>query len=104
MRLRGDGRRRRFWAPARVNAEKTGNRLMRSSRPVPCLYRFAGNDRAAQRSATFYTWVETCRLHGVDAPTWLADVCPRIATTRPSDDADLLPQWWARLRQTRVAA
>ena len=67
-------------------------------------YMFAGNDRAAQRSATFYTWVETSRLHGVDPPTWLADVLPRIATTRPSDYPDLLPRRWAELRQMRIAA
>lgn len=67
-------------------------------------YMFAGNDRAAQRSATFYTWVETCRLHRVDPPTWLADVLPRIATTRPSEYADLLPRRWAELRKMSVAA
>lgn len=67
-------------------------------------YMFAGNDRAAARSATFYTWVETCRLHGVDPPTWLADVLPRIATTRPSEYADLLPRRWAELRKMSAAA
>ena len=67
-------------------------------------YMFAGSDSAAKRSATFYTWVETSRLHGVDPPTWLADVLPRIATTRPSDYPDLLPRRWAELRQMRIAA
>ena len=67
-------------------------------------YMFAGNDRAAARSATFYTWVETCRLHGVDPPTWLADVLPRIATSRPSDYPDLLPGRWAELRKMSAAA
>jgi transposase/uncharacterized coiled-coil protein SlyX len=67
-------------------------------------YMFAGNDQAAARSATFYTWVETCRLHGVDPPTWLADVLPRIATTRPSDYGDLLPKRWAELREMAAAA
>lgn len=51
-----------------------------------------------------HTWVETCRLHGVDPPTWLADVLPRIATTRPSEYADLLPGRWAALRRMKVAA
>jgi transposase len=67
-------------------------------------YMFAGNDCAAARSATFYTWVETCRLHGVDPPTWLADVLPRIPTTRPSDYGDLLPKRWAELRKMAAAA
>ena len=48
--------------------------------------------------------VETCRLHGVDPPTWLADVLPRIAAARPSDYPDLLPQRWKELRQRLAAA
>lgn len=67
-------------------------------------YMFAGSDAAAARAATFYTWVETCRLHRVDPPTWLADVLPRIATTRPSDYGDLLPHRWAELRRQSRAA
>jgi transposase len=67
-------------------------------------YMFAGSDAAAARAATFYTWVETCRLHGVDPPTWLADVLPRIATTRPSEYDDLLPHRWAELRRQSSAA
>lgn len=67
-------------------------------------YMFAGSDAAAARAATFYTWVETCRLHGVDPPTWLADVLPRIATTRPSEYGDLLPYRWAELRAQSAAA
>lgn len=67
-------------------------------------YLFAGNDDAARRGATFYTWVETCRLHGVDPPAWLADVLPRIATTKPSDYPDLLPARWAELRRISAAA
>lgn len=67
-------------------------------------YMFAGSDAAAARAATFYTWVETCRLHGVDPPTWLADVLPRIATTRPSEYGDLLPHRWAELRRRVRAA
>lgn len=67
-------------------------------------YMFAGSDAAAARAATFYTWVETCRLHGVDPPTWLADVLPRIATTRPSQYGDLLPPRWAELRRSARAA
>jgi hypothetical protein len=65
---------------------------------------FAGSDQAGQRSATFYTWVETCRLQGVDPPTWLADILPLIATTRPSDYPDLLPKRWGELRRMRIAA
>lgn len=67
-------------------------------------YLFAGSDAAAARAATFYTWVETCRLHGVDPPTWLADVLPRIATTRPSAYGDLLPHRWVEHRRRSSAA
>lgn len=67
-------------------------------------YMFAGSDAAGARAATFYTWVETCRLHGVDPPTWLADVLPRISTTKPSQYGDLLPHRWAELRRPSIAA
>ena len=67
-------------------------------------YLFAGSTKAAERSAMFYTLVETCRLHKVDAPTWLADVLPRIAVTKPSDYASLLPAKWAAERKAKSAA
>lgn len=67
-------------------------------------YMFAGSNAAAARAATFYTWVQTCRIHGVDPPTWLADVLPRIATIRPSQYGDLLPHRWAELRRRANAA
>lgn len=67
-------------------------------------YMFAGSIAAAKRSATFYTFVATCELHGVDPQEWLADVLPRIDTTRKSQLVDLLPMNWAATRQVRMAA
>ena len=67
-------------------------------------YMFAGSTAAAQRSATFYTFVATCELHHVDPQEWLADVLPRIETTRKSQLVDLLPMNWAAARQARMAA
>jgi hypothetical protein len=67
-------------------------------------YLFAGSNQAAERSAMFYTFVETCRLHGVDVQTWLADVLPKIARTRPSEYEQLLPQNWIAARRAEAAA
>lgn len=67
-------------------------------------YMFAGSIAAAKRSATFYTFVATCELHGVDPQEWLADVLPRIDTTRKSQLVDLLPMNWVAARERRLAA
>lgn len=68
-------------------------------------YLFAGSDDAARRSAIFYTFISTCRQHGVDPVAWLTDVLPRIETTRRDRLAELLPQNWTMTAvETRTAA
>lgn len=67
-------------------------------------YMFAGSDAAGKRSATFYSFVATCLQHNVDPYDWLAYVLPRIATTRRSEHANLLPMNWKRARAERLAA
>lgn len=57
-------------------------------------YLFAGSDRGAERSAIFFTFIASSQLHGVDPVAWLTAVLPRIATTRPSQLVDLLPDGW----------
>lgn len=57
-------------------------------------YLFVGSIAAGHRAATYYTFIETCRLHGVDPEVWLTDVLPRIANTRKSELKELLPQAW----------
>lgn len=95
----------RFLLDGRIPIDN--NRAERALRAVAVgrkNYLFAGSNKAAERSAMFYTFVETCRLHKVDPPTWLADVLPRIAVTRPSDYATLLPAQWAAAKQAKSAA
>ena len=62
-------------------------------------FMFAGSDAGAERSAIFFTFVATCRQHGVDAMEWLTDVLPRIAHTRPSHLPELLPEQWMAKRR-----
>jgi transposase len=58
-------------------------------------YLFAGSDAGARHAAVLYTVIATCRLHGIDAFAYLADVCERIATGWPQSRlADLLPDAW----------
>ena len=66
-------------------------------------YLFAGSTKSAQRNALFYTFVETCRLHGIDPPTYLADVLPRIVAIGRNDYATLLPQNWGAARAKHAA-
>lgn len=67
-------------------------------------YMFAGSDAAGERSATFYSFVATCLQHKVDPHAWLAWVLPRIAHTKKSELADLLPMNWQRDIENRLAA
>lgn len=64
---------------------------------------FAGSDAGAERSALFFTFVMTCKQHGVDPVAWLTDVLPRIATTRPAQYGDLLPHRWRDMRKAASA-
>ena len=66
------------------------------------VYLHAGSLKAAERAALFYTFAWTCEQHGIDPEAWLADVLPRIRTTRPSQYAALLPQHWRPAADTRA--
>jgi hypothetical protein len=63
-------------------------------------FMFAGSDSGAERSAMFFTFIATCRQHGVDPVEWLTDVLPRIAQTRASQLPELLPEQWLAKRRT----
>lgn len=67
-------------------------------------YLCAGSIKAAERAALFYTFVRTCMQHDVDPLAWLTYVLPRIATTRPSRYADLLPMNWKQAQAAALAA
>jgi transposase len=60
-------------------------------------YLFAGSDDGARHGAVHYTLIATCRLHGIDAQAYLADVYAKIAGGWPHRLlAELLPDAWLR--------
>jgi transposase len=60
-------------------------------------YLFAGSDDGARHGAVHYTLIATCRLHGIDAQAYLADVYEKIAGGWPHRRlAELLPDAWLR--------
>ena len=72
-------------------------RLMRMVAVGRRNYLFAGSDDGARHGAVHYTLIATCRLHGIDAQAYLADVYARIAGGWPHRRlAELLPDAWLR--------
>jgi hypothetical protein len=61
---------------------------------------FAGSDAGGERAAVAYTILGCCTLAEVDPVKYLADVLPRLATTklRLCDMPALLPAAWKRAR------
>lgn len=55
---------------------------------------FAGSHDAADRSAIYFTFIITCRLHNINPYQWLLDVYNRIESTKPSQLPELLPHRW----------
>ncbi|MER8594300.1 IS66 family transposase [Mesorhizobium sp. M1182] len=58
---------------------------------------FSGNFAAAERSAVVLSIIETCKLCGVDAEAYMADVTERIQNDWPASRWDELMPWtWGR--------
>jgi len=55
---------------------------------------FVAHDDSGQRYAINMSIVATCRLNGINPVDYLTDVLPKIADTKVSDLARLLPQNW----------
>ena len=73
------------------------NPVERSIRPTALgrkNYLFAGSHEAAQRSATLYSIVGTCKLHDINPFIYLRDVLSRISTHPINRINELLPQNW----------
>jgi transposase len=72
-------------------------RLMRMVAVGRKNYLFAGSDEGARHGAVHYTLIATCRLHGLDAQAYLADIYAKIAAGWPQQRlAELLPDAWLR--------
>ena len=65
---------------------------------------FCGSDAGGQRAAAIYTLIETCKLNGVDARAWLADVLARLADHSARRISELLPWNWQAARTASAKA
>lgn len=60
---------------------------------------FVGGADTGERSAIIYSVVESCRRRGIDPHEYLADVLPRLANAKSTDQlAGLTPAGWADQR------
>lgn len=55
-------------------------------------YLFAGSHEAAQRSAMFYSFTGTCKMHGIDPLKWMVYVLDHIADHKVNKLHELFPQ------------
>ena len=55
-------------------------------------YLFAGSHEGAQRSAMFYSFFGTCKMHGVNPQKWMTKVLEIIADYKVSKLYELFPQ------------
>lgn len=68
-------------------------------------YLFAGSDDGARRLATAYTLVANCRIEGINAWEYLADILEKLAANWPRNRIDeLLPRAWKTAREPPTAA
>ncbi len=65
---------------------------------------FAGSDKGGERAALFYSLIETCKLHEINAEAYLADVIARIGDHPINRIDELLPWEWAKVQTDRAAA
>ena len=73
------------------------NHLERALRPIPLGKRnwlFASSEVGAQRVGIIQSLLVTCRLHGVDAYTYLTDVLQRISVHPAHRAIELTPRMW----------
>lgn len=55
-------------------------------------YLFAGSHEGAKRTAMFYSFMGTCKLHGVNPMDWLSEVLSKIADHKVNKLYELFPQ------------
>jgi transposase len=91
----------RFLDDGRIELDT--NIVERSMRPQALTRKnalFAGHDDGAENWAILASLIETCKLHGIDAQAYLADVLTRLVNLWPNDRLDELMPWaWATARQ-----
>jgi hypothetical protein len=94
---------RRFLEDGRLRLENNGSeRELRSIASGRKAWLFIGSDDHAQAAANIFSLIASCRLHGLDAETYLADVI-RVMPYWPRDRyLELAPRYWAATR-TRLS-
>src|SRR5437016_1964146 len=90
----------RFLDDGRIELDT--NIVERGMRPIALNRKnalFAGHDQGAENWACIASLIETCKLHGVDPQTYVADVLTRLVNLWPAARIDELMPWaWAAER------
>ena len=76
--------------------EINSNTVERSIRPIALNRKnslFAGHDQGAQNWAIVASFIETCKLGGVNPHAWLTDVLTKLVNRWPASRIDELMPW-----------
>jgi len=90
---------RRFLDDGRLRLENNASeRALRSIATGRKAWLFCGSDDHANAAANLFSLIASCKLHGLDAESYLADVT-RIVPYWPRERyLELAPRYWARTR------
>ncbi len=84
----------RFLDDGRI--EIVSNTVERSTRPLALNSKnslFAGHDQGAQNWAIVASFIETCKLNGINPHAWLTDVLEKLVNRWPARRIDELLPW-----------
>ena len=62
-------------------------------------FMFSGSHDGAQRSAMLYSFMGSCKLHGINPMIWMVDVLKKINNHPATEIQDLLPHRWKELQK-----
>ncbi|MGK2855753.1 MAG: IS66 family transposase [Thermoanaerobaculia bacterium] len=90
---------RRFLDDGRLRLENNASeRALRSIASGRKAWMFCGSDDHAGAAANLFSLIASCKLHGIDAETYLAEII-RIVPYWPRDRyLELAPKYWVRTR------
>lgn len=78
------------------------NPIESSIRPIALGRRnflFSGSHDGAQRSAMLYSFMGTCKLHGINPMVWMVDVLKKINNYPSAQIQELLPHKWKKINE-----
>jgi len=96
---------RRFLDDARLRIDNNASeRALRTIATGRKAWLFFGSDDHASAAANLFSLIASCKLHGIDAETYLAEII-RIVPYWPRDRyLELAPKYWSRTRARLDAA